>query len=132
MREIFVKRTDHECFYILKICQDVLSKFEIEFDIEKIRSTSRESRLVFIRALIAAYLRKRDLSYNDIAIVLNRKSHATIMNLIRYAEKSQGRDFRWETISKSLSGGTTKYEIEEKIRWHQNQIVLLSNQSAAL
>ena len=127
MKEIFVKRTNEECFNILKICQSVLEKYKINFDIETIRSESRENYLVFIRSLIAVYLRKRGLSYFDIAIILNRKTHATIMNLMKYGIIHPEHFKKWNEIINNLTGEITKSEIENKIKYHEQEIQKLNN-----
>lgn len=126
MNNLFIKKNEEECLHILQVCQSVLSVFDINFNAEDIRSSSRNSHLVFIRALIAFYLRKRGLSYQDIAIIFNRKSHATVMNMAKYDSKIQGRDIRWEYISTKLVNGITDYEIKQKIKWHQSEIIKLT------
>ena len=103
----------------------MLAEFDIQFKIEEIRSPSRLSELVFIRALIVVYLKRRGLTYEDIGIIINRKSHATVINLMKYKTKKQARDFRWDYISNKLMDGITNFEIKDKIKWHQIQIIKL-------
>ena len=127
MKNLFNIKDEAERVLILKVCQGVFSVFDIDFNIDEIRSPSRESRLVFARALICYYLRVRGFTYFDIAIILNKKSHATIMNLMNYGEKKQAVDFRWELITGKLKNDVTDMEIKNKIKWHQEEIVKLKH-----
>ena len=126
MKRLFQKRNEEEALFILNVCQYVLSKYNISFLIEEVTSPCRTSDLVFVRALISFYLRKRGLPYADIALILKRKSHATIMSLMDYDIKGHSQNSIWKSITGSMTDEETKFEIQEKIKWHQEQIIKLT------
>jgi predicted transcriptional regulator len=126
--EYFIRKDDGERRLILRICCDYFKeKFDIHFTVEEILSSSRKTETVFKRALVCLYLVKRKMSYNDIAKVVKKVSHASVMNAIKY-RRGQGRDFRWESVSKRITGDPPKSEMMEKIKWHQNQIMKLNQE----
>jgi len=127
MVKLFIKRTDEERRLILAICRSILEKHGVYFIDEEIMSRSRESYLVFVRSLISAYLTKRGFSLNDIAKILKRDSHASIINYLKYPEKEQARDGRWDSIVRAFTTDETKFELELKIKWHQREIIKLTN-----
>src|SRR3990167_4313128 len=123
MKLLFNKRSNEECVHILRICQQVLGRFDIQFDIDHIQSKARKPDLVFIRALISVYLKKRKMSLTDIGFVLGERTHSTIINLLNYgrSKTSYARNSRWKSISKRITGSITEFEIQEKIKWHKKQ-----------
>lgn len=126
--EYFIKKDDEERRLILRICRDYFKeRFDVDFTVEEILSPSRKTETVFIRALICLYLVKRKMSYSDIARVTNKMSHASVINAIKY-RRGQGRDFRWESISKRITGDPPKSELIEKIKWYHNQIIKLNQE----
>lgn len=126
--EYFIKKDDEERRLILRICQDYFKeRFDIDFTIDEILSPSRKTEIGFKRALVCLYLVKRKMSFNDIARVVNKVSHASIMNAIKFRRGNKA-DFRWESVSKRVNGDPPKTEIAEKIKWHQNQIIKLNQE----
>jgi hypothetical protein len=53
---------------------------------------------------------------------MNRTSHASIINLLKYDERDQSRDFRWADICASFTDNMTMTEIYIKIKKHQDEI----------
>ncbi len=56
---------------------------EVKFSMKTICSKGRESGAVFQRALICAWMR-RTHSAKNIATILGKRSHATVLNLLSY------------------------------------------------
>jgi len=126
--EYFIKKDDEERRLILRICQDYFKeRFDIDFTIDEILSPSRKTEIGFKRALVCSYLAKRKMSYNDIARVVNKASHASVMNAIKFRRGNKA-DFRWESILERMTGDPPKSELMEKIKWHQNQIIKLNQE----
>jgi hypothetical protein len=101
-----------------KIVHDIktiLRGFSIEFEIEGIRSKSRDSNLVFIRALIVLILKNEKYNWFKIGQVINR-DHATCINLYKYDSKNQCRDPRYDEIKHIISCGFTESDIKAKIK----------------
>lgn len=128
MKEYFIKKDKTDLMNILKCCQSYFRRFKIEINIENILSLSRESEIIFQRALIVLYLKKRGLALSDIAAVLGKKTHSTIFHSEKYGSKKIGKDHRWDLIAPSVKGDPTKLEIEFKIQYHEKQIKKLQSE----
>ncbi len=70
----------------LAFCSNILKKYSIKFNSDRVLWTSRVTELVFHRALIALILNTRGYSLSYIGSVIN-KDHATAINLLKYDEK---------------------------------------------
>lgn len=105
---------------VLVHCRRVLKKYDVDFDPRELRSSTRRSGLVYVRALIAYYLRSKDYSLEEIGIVLNR-NHATVINLLRYGTKKQGRNQDYSLMIQCL-GITAESSVEARIKFHEEQI----------
>jgi hypothetical protein len=111
---------------ILLSCQSYFwAKFKIHINPEDVISQSRESHIIFERALVCLYLRNRGMSLWDIAIVINREAHATVINLLKYDTKREGRDPRYRMVADNLTRELSAYESDKKIKWHRQQIEIL-------
>lgn len=107
---------------------DLFESYGVYINHEEICSPSRDSHLVFHRALVVFFLRKRGFSLTQIGYFINR-DHATILHLLGYAERKQGRDSRYETIIKEMGPFITsdkgEWPLESKIAFFEEKLRLL-------
>lgn len=85
----------------LQICRPYLARYDIYFDDDRIRSQSRKSELVFVRALIALILHFKGLTSVKIGAAINR-DHATVLHLLKYDYTKSGHDYRYQAIATEL------------------------------
>lgn len=128
MKEYFIKKEKQDMTNILKCCQSYFRRFKIEIDIHDILSLTHRSEMIFYRALIVLYLRKRGLALSDIAEVLEKKTHATIFNAAKYGDRKIGKDDRWDLIAPRVKGEATKLEVDFKIEYHLKEIQKLQTE----
>lgn len=95
------------------------------YNLEDILEENRESEIVFVRALVAFYLREKGYTYQQIGNALKR-NHATIINLLKYDQKSQARDNRYEYYINSIRAEVLVTSNKQKIEYHQSQIEKLT------
>lgn len=112
-------------------CKEFLESHSIQIDIKALKSDSRMRDLNFRRSLFVYFLRKKGHTLQSVASFLNRKTHATVINLENYLHKKQARDPRYSTIIPEINarffyetGHSTDImkEIESKIEFHKNAL----------
>ena len=106
----------------LALCQKQLASIGVNINVRDVLGKSRQSEIVFQRALVAVILRSQGFSFSHIGSIINR-DHATAINLLRYARK-QKRNPRWEKIcQKALSIDSFEVtSIKNKIAYYQREI----------
>lgn len=73
-------------------CLEILGPLSDGFSIEDIKSQSRDSDLVRVRSYIAVILREKGFTLQNIGNVLGGRTHATVINLLKYDCQKQCRD----------------------------------------
>ncbi len=109
----------------IKKCQLILSKLDITFKIDDILSPSRLPKHVVIRSYISVILRQQKYTLAQIGEILGGRTHATIINLLKYNKKRQARDTNYTLISKTLKINENNKQINTKILFHKKQIEIL-------
>lgn len=107
---------------ILNECQNILKEYNVVFDIDKIISKSKDSYLVFIRALISFILRnKEEYSLPRIGAVMNR-NHSTIISLLKYGEKGHIYSRNYSYVIRQLVQKFSGKSIKDQIKYHQAEL----------
>lgn len=108
----------------LKVCANILAGFGIKFSVKDVQGSSRDSRLIFKRALIVLILRNEGLSLQYIGNILHR-NHATIINLESYEKGTQCRDKRYTRIKKILSTGSELRVLQGQLKQHEKESAII-------
>lgn len=114
----------------LVMCQFLLNKFYQNFDhitVEDIKSPRRDTDLVLIRSLISVALKHQGVYLYTIGKMFNC-THATVINLLKYNYKKQGRKGRkkiYIQIVRQIKINIKKNYILEKIIYHKARIAEL-------
>ncbi len=105
----------------LEDCLEILGPLSTGFSTKDIISKSRDSDLVRVRSYIAVILREKGFTLQNIGTILGGRTHATIINLLKYDCAKQCRnniEYRRnikEIIRKvNLKGVTAKIEYLQK------------------
>ena len=116
----------------LDFCRSILLQYNIDFKDEDILCESHLSEFVFKRALISIILRHEGKTFKKIGQILNR-NHATIINLVsNYSVREHNYTRRFCEIQKDLKLKTTKFTLNEQIKFHQEKIRQLTQKLEAL
>lgn len=104
-------------------CVTILKGYGIDVDYDSVCCDMRDSDLVFQRALVAFFLRKRGFSLLQIGYFINR-DHSTVIHLLdKYPKRTQGLDPRYPEIVKELGplikGDKMLWSNETKIAYHE-------------
>lgn len=112
----------------LVMCQFLLNKFYKNFDyvtVEDIKSSRRDTDLVLIRSLISVAFKHRAVPLYTIGKMLGNRTHATVINLLKYNYKKQGRRGRkkiYIQIVRQIKINIKKNYILDKINYHKERI----------
>lgn len=95
----------------------------IGYSDEDIKGPCRDAELVFMRSIIAIFLKSKGYRLSAIGKWMGNRTHATIINLIKYGRK-QGRDPLHKEVLALLEVSSFK----KRIKYHENQIKWLRAQ----
>ena len=93
-----VEQTD-----LLERCRPVLAAHGVELNIQKIVSNTRNSEIVFTRALVCLIIKQQnpELSLAKIGKAIGGQSHASVINLLNWDTKKQSRNKKYGTTDKT-------------------------------
>lgn len=107
----------------LKNCLDLIGDLSMGLSLEQIQSTSRKSEHVKVRHYIAKALRAQGVTLENIGHILGHRTHATIINLLKYEEKKQCRlTSSYIEDTKIVLKTLNQKSINSKILYHQQEI----------
>lgn len=103
-------------------CQRILLAHGIEISIDEIAGKSRVARINYHRALVVFMLRKKGFKLTYIGSLINR-NHATVLNLIKYSTRKQGRNPEYGEVVRNIENERLDISIERRIKIHEEAIL---------
>jgi hypothetical protein len=85
------------------LLREFLDTQKIDINLNDLRGEARFKELNFKRSLVVYFLRKKGHTLQSVASFLNRKNHATVINLENYLNKKQARDPRYTSIIPAIN-----------------------------
>ena len=134
MSETKNKVSDSRLVDAHRMCLVLLAKFyyPFEYTIEDLKSKKRDSELIMMRSLVSKILLEQEFTLSGIGDALGGRTHATVINLLKFDTKKQGRDvMRKGAYSKILEQINLAYGVKRmlgKIEYHEKQIELLKKE----
>lgn len=115
---------------LLRECQETLSRFNVNFSIIDVISKSRAAEDVFVRALICYILKQRGYNLAQIGEVIGGRTHATVINALKYGEDEKQGSWRYQQSYKQITGLlesiSNKKSLDDLIKFHESEHKRLS------
>lgn len=132
-RKIDMAVQSNEMRKAFSMAHDYLEKYYKKFkhiSLKKVQSKSRHTDVILVRSIMAVILKEQKYSFHKIGQMMGNRTHATVINLLKYDTKYAGRNGRIEAyrnIVKKTKSDCYIVCLYQKIKYHKAEIDILEN-----